>query len=68
MLEAEGKTYTVVLAPVSRMESRGASRESVAAGKDVTVVAYPSRTHAGELRAERILLPDGSAEKTVELR
>ena len=67
-LDADGKTYTVVLAPVSRMESRGASRESVAVGKDVTVVAYPSRTHAGELRAERILIPDGSTEKTVELR
>ncbi len=67
-LDADGKTYTVVLAPVSRMESRGASRESVAVGKDVTVVAYPSRTHAGELRAERILVPDGSTEKTVELR
>ena len=67
-LDAEGKTYTVVLAPVSRMESRGATRESVAVGKDLTVVAYPSRTHAGELRAERILIPDGSTEKTVELR
>ena len=68
VLEADGKTWTVVLAPVSRMESRGASRESVAVGKDVTVVAYPSRTHAGELRAERILIPDGAAERTVELR
>ena len=57
-----------MLAPVSRIESRGASRESVAAGKDVTVVAYPSRTHAGELRAERIVIPDGSTGKTVELR
>lgn len=27
-----------------------------------------SRTHAGEVRAERIVLGDGTAEKTVELR
>ena len=67
-LDANGKTWTVVLAPVSRMESRGASRESVSPGKEITVVAYPSRSHAGELRAERIVIPDGAAGKTVELR
>ena len=39
-LDAAGKRYTVVLAPVSRMEARGASRESVAVGQDVTVVGY----------------------------
>ena len=50
-LDASGKRYTVVLAPVSRMESRGASRESVAVGRDVTVVGYASKTHAGEVRA-----------------
>ena len=68
VLEAEGRTYTVVLAPVSRMEARGASRESVAAGRDVTVVCYPSKSHAGEVRAERIVIPDGASQKTVELR
>ena len=67
-LDASGKRYTVVLAPVSRMESRGASRESVAVGQDVTVVGYASKTHAGEVRAERLVLGEGATEKTVELR
>jgi len=67
-LEADGKTYTVVLAPVSRMESRGAPREAVAVGREVTVVGYPSKTHAGEVRAERVIIKDGAADKTVELR
>ena len=67
-LDAGGKTYEVVLAPVSRMEARGAAREAVAVGQDVTVVAYASRTHAGEVRAERILFADGAATRTVELR
>lgn len=67
-LDAAGKRYTVVLAPVSRMEARGASREAVAAGRDVTVVGYASKTHAGEVRAERIVIGEGADEKTVELR
>ncbi len=67
-LDADNKTYTVVLAPVSRMEGRGASREAVAVGKQVTVVGYPSRTHPGEVRAERIQFRDADADKTVELR
>ena len=67
-LDADSKTYTVILAPVSRMEGRGASREAVAVGKEVTVVGYPSRTHPGEVRAERIRFRESDAEKTVELR
>ena len=62
------KTYTVILAPVSRMEGRGASREAVAVGKPLTVIGYPSRTHAGEVRAERIQFKEAGADKTVELR
>ena len=67
-LDAQGHTSTVVLAPVARMEARGASRDAVAAGQEITVVGYPSRTHADTVRAERILIADGSAQKTVELR
>ncbi len=67
-LDADGKRYTVVLAPVSRMQSRGASREAMGVGREVTVVAYPSRTHAGEVRAERVGFTDGAGEHTVELR
>lgn len=67
-MDADGHSYSVVLAPVSRMESRGASRDAVAVGKQLTVIGYPSKTHAGEVRAERIVLPDGTSQKTVELR
>lgn len=67
-LDANGQSYMVVLAPVSRMESRGAPREAVAVGRQLTVVGYPSKSHTGELRAERITFKDGPADKTVELR
>lgn len=53
-LETTDKTWTVVLAPPSRMERRGLAREAIAVGSTVTVVGYPHRDTAGELRAERI--------------
>lgn len=56
--------WDVVLAPPSRMESRGLEREALTRGKQVEVMGYPHRTEKGELRAERITV-DG---KTVELR
>jgi hypothetical protein len=63
-LEARGKTWVVVLAPPSRMERRGLPRTMLAPGTQATVVGYPSRSDAEEMRAERITI-DG---KTVELR
>lgn len=61
----EGETkWDVVLAPPSRMESRGLERKALSVGKKVEVMGYPHRTEKGELRAERITV-DG---KTVELR
>jgi hypothetical protein len=63
-LEVPGKTWHVVLAPPSRMQSRGLPAASLAAGKTATVVGYPHRTEADELRAERITVEG----KTVELR
>jgi hypothetical protein len=63
-LEVPGKTWLVVLAPPSRMERRGLAREAIAVGATVTVVGYPHRDSADELRAERIT----AAGKTVELR
>jgi hypothetical protein len=63
-LEVPGKTWLVVLAPPSRMERRGLPSSLLAAGKTATVVGYPHRTEAEEMRAERITL-DGT---TVELR
>jgi hypothetical protein len=58
------KVWLVVLAPPSRMERRGVSRDMLAAGTTATVVGYPHRSDAGEMRAERITIQG----KTAELR
>ena len=63
-VKAPDKVWTVTLAPVSRMQSRGAPAELVAVGKTVSAYGYPSTVEADEMRAERITI-DG---KTVELR
>ncbi|HEU5320028.1 MAG TPA: DUF6152 family protein [Methylomirabilota bacterium] len=63
-LEAPGKTWNVVLAPPSRMERRGLPRATLKPGATATVMGYPHRTDAEEMRAERITI-DG---KTTELR
>jgi hypothetical protein len=63
-LETPGKTWHAVLAPPSRMQSRGLPPEALKPGRQVTVVGYPNRTKPEEMRAERIIT-DG---KTVELR
>jgi hypothetical protein len=63
-LEVGDKLWLVVLAPPSRMERRGLPRQLLAVGTAATVVGYPNRTDASEMRAERITL-DG---KTTELR
>lgn len=60
--------YEVVLAPVARMEARGAPRAALAVGETVRVVGYPSRSHPGEVRAERITWIGARPERTVELR
>ena len=54
----------MTLAPVSRMQARGAPAELVAVGKTVSAYGYPSTVERDEMRAERITV-DG---KTVELR
>ena len=63
-LETPGKTWNVVLAPPSRMENRGLTRQMLAPGTPAKVVGYPSREHPDEMRAERITIGD----KTTELR
>jgi hypothetical protein len=59
-----GKEWHVILAPPSRMERRGIAKDALTVGKTVTVVGYPSRNVAGEMRAERMTI-DGNV---VELR
>ncbi|QJR16141.1 DUF6152 family protein [Usitatibacter palustris] len=63
-LEADGKTWTAVLAPPSRMENRGLAPDAIKPGSTVTVVGYPNREKPTEMRAERIT----AGGKTIELR
>jgi hypothetical protein len=64
VITIEGKSWDVVLAPISRMEARGLKAEDIAVGKTVTVEAYPRSDGTAEMRAERIT----AGGKTVELR
>ena len=63
-VKAADKVWTVTLAPVSRMQSRGAPSEFIGVGKTVSAYGYPSTVEKDEMRAERITV-DG---KTVEMR
>jgi hypothetical protein len=63
-LRTPGKTWEAVLAPPSRMDSRGLSREMLKVGAEATVEGYPNKSKPDEMRAERITV----AGKTVELR
>ena len=63
-LEVKKKTWTVILAPPSRMESRGLSKDMLKVGETATVVGYPHLKIKDEMRAERITI----GEKTTELR
>ena len=63
-LKTKDKTWTVILAPVSRMEARGVTSEMVKKGATVRVVAYPHKEIKDEMRAERIFVGD----KKFELR
>jgi hypothetical protein len=64
-LKAGDKVWRVILAPPSRMESRGLPKGNLKAGATATVVGYPHRKDAQEMRAERITLEGG---QPVELR
>jgi len=63
-LDVPGKVWRVVLAPPTRMESRGLPAAKLKVGAKATVVGYPHRSNPEEMRAERITI-DGA---TVELR
>lgn len=60
----QGKPWTVVLAPLARMEQRGLTKEMLASGQRVTLVGYPRSDGAPEMRIERVTVGG----KTVELR
>lgn len=63
-LKHENATWTVILAPVSRMLNRGLTEEMLKTGATVAAEGYPSTVTPNEMRAERVTV-DG---KTVELR
>ncbi len=63
-LAVPDKVWLVVLAPPTRMESRGLPASKLKVGARATVVGYPHRSNPDEMRAERITI-DGA---TVELR
>lgn len=63
-LPADGRTWMLVLAPPSRMTTRGLPDGSLAAGQAVRVEGYVHTSEPAEFRAERIIV-DGRA---VELR
>lgn len=62
--KTDDKTWTVVLAPPSRMESRGLPESTLKKGTQATIVGYPHLKIEDEMRAERITI----GEKTTELR
>lgn len=53
------KTWFVVLAPTSRMESRGVPLDKIKKGSSLRVVGYPHKQIKDEMRAERIYV-DGN--------
>lgn len=63
-IEGQGKRWTIVLAPPSRMQARGVTAADIAVGKRVKAEGYPSRAVATEMRAERITIGG----KVVEMR
>jgi hypothetical protein len=55
----ENKSWLVVLAPTSRMESRGVPNDKLQKGNKVRVVGYPHKEVKDEMRVERIFV-DGT--------
>jgi hypothetical protein len=62
--EGKGKTWLAYLAPPSRMDSRGFKKDALKVGATATLIGYPHKATADEMRAERITIGG----KTTELR
>lgn len=60
----QGKDWVVVLAPTTRMQSRGLTQAMLAPGKTVMIEGYPRSDGTPEMRIERVTAEG----KTVELR
>jgi hypothetical protein len=61
---SDKKVWQAILAPPSRMQSRGLPQKDLTVGGQVKLVGYPHRSQANEMRAERLII----GERTVELR
>ena len=59
-----GGTWSVILAPVARMEARGLTSAMIAPGKPIRLVGYARKDGTREMRIERVV----AGGKTVELR
>lgn len=58
----KNKTWLVILAPTSRMESRGVPVDKITKGSKLRVVGYPHKKIKDEMRAERIYVGDNKFE------
>jgi hypothetical protein len=62
--EGKGKTWHAVLAPPSRMQARGITKEAIKPGSTVTVVGFQDKAKPNEAKIEQIII----AGKTYEIR
>ena len=58
----KNKIWTVILAPISRMEARGVTADMLKKGNSIKVVGYPHRKIKTEMRAERIFIDNNKYE------
>jgi hypothetical protein len=63
-IEIDKKLWNIVLAPPSRMASRGLQKEALKVGATATIAGYVHTKTKDEIRAERITING----KTTELR
>jgi hypothetical protein len=56
------KTWTVILAPVTRMRDRGLDPAMVEKGDSIRVVGYQHKEKKDEMRAERVFVGDAKFE------
>ena len=63
-LDADGTLWHAVLAPPSRMQARGVLRDQLTPGARVTVIGFPHKSRATEMKAEQIRVGD----KTTNIR
>ena len=55
-VKEKNKIWTVILAPLTRMEARGLNADMIKKGTTIQVVGYPHKEIKDEMRAERIFV------------